>query len=271
MLPSASSSLLSYTLPQWIQMHATLHFPSIQPSGVLPSPVPIHHGPTILLDEAFILLLDLELFLLGELFPCLGALLKVAVHGREVTLLEVMNHLGLCWSHDLEGGAGVGTTTQSRGRGRGGHYNSAKGEGQGRALQLSQGGGARAGTTTQPRGPLYRCSLLSPTPASVPIHSTEPTFLQSCQKFFTKISLEVYSWSSILAKNPATCKGARQRRASYTCRTGQTTASFTPVITFRQLTYAPHTCTHRHRRTPAHPSPLQQPALVAWADRYSRT
>ena len=127
MLPSASSSLLSYTLPQWIQMHATLHFPSIQPSGVLPSPVPIHHGPTILLDEAFILLLDLELFLLGELFPCLGALLKVAVHGREVTLLEVMNHLGLCWSHDLEGGAGVGTTTQSRGRGKGGHYNSTKG------------------------------------------------------------------------------------------------------------------------------------------------
>ena len=152
MLPSASSSLLSYTLPQWIQMRATLHFPSIQPSGVLPSPMPIHYGPAILLDEAFILLLDLELFLLGELFPCLGALLKVAVHGREVTLLEVMNHLGLCWSHDLEGGAGVGTTTQSRGRGRGGHYNSAKGEGQGRELQLSQGGGARAGTTTQPRG-----------------------------------------------------------------------------------------------------------------------
>lgn len=32
------------------------------------------------------------------------------------------------------------------------------------------------------------------------------TFLQSLQKFFTKISLEVYSWSSILAKNPATYK-----------------------------------------------------------------
>ena len=90
--------------------------------------MPIHHGPAILLDEAFILLLDLELFLLGELLPCLRALLKVAVHGREVTLLEVMNHLGLCWSHDLERGAGVGTTTQLRGaRGRGGHYHSTKG------------------------------------------------------------------------------------------------------------------------------------------------
>ena len=130
-------------------------------------------------------------------------------------------------------------------------------------------------TTTQLRGPLYPCSLLSPTPASVPVHSTGPTFLQSCQKFFTKISLEVYSWSSILAKNPATCKGARHRSASYTCCTKQTTTFIMPVITCRQSAYVPHTCIHRHARThahtPAHPSPLQQPALVAWADRYSRT
>lgn len=101
----------------------------MQPSAVLPSPVPIHHGPTILLNEALILLLDLEFFLLGELLPCFGALLKVAVHGREVTLLEVMNHLGLCRSHDLGGWAGVGTTTQ-------------------------------------PPAPLYLCSVLSPTPGS---------------------------------------------------------------------------------------------------------